>query len=73
MKIEDGLLHARVAAPAVDGAANRALILLLSDRLRVSRSAIAIVRGETSRSKELRIAGLSADELTLRIRRAIAG
>jgi uncharacterized protein (TIGR00251 family) len=70
-KLESGVLHARVCAPAVDGAANRALVLLLSDRLGIARSAIGIVRGETSRNKELRIAGLSTDALSVRIRASL--
>lgn len=47
----------RVAAPAVDGAANRALIRLVADGLDVAPSAVRIVRGEGARVKQLRIAG----------------
>ncbi len=36
--VVDGVLRARVAAPAVDGAANQALLRLLADALVVPRS-----------------------------------
>ncbi len=60
---EGDVLHVRVAAPPVDGAANRALIELLSDVLKVPKSRIAFHSGETSREKTLRIAGLDAAAL----------
>jgi hypothetical protein len=58
----------RVAAPPVDGAANDALIRFLSERLGVSRSAVAIVSGATSRTKRVRIAGVSVTEVLARLR-----
>ena len=57
----------RVAAPPVDGAANDALIRFLSERLGVSRSAVAIVSGATSRTKRVRISGMSAAEAISRL------
>jgi len=60
------VLAVRLAAPPVDGAANRALIAFLAESLRVPRSAVAIVSGETSRLKIVRIEGL--DVATLRAR-----
>ena len=56
-----------VTAPAVDGRANEACILLLSEVLGVSRSAIKILRGQTSRKKLLEIEGLAADEIERRL------
>lgn len=67
----ENTLRARVAAAPVDGAANKALIALLSDRLNVPKSRIAIRTGETSRDKTLAISGLSPDELTARLINAI--
>jgi uncharacterized protein YggU (UPF0235/DUF167 family) len=40
-----------------DGKANKALILLLADTLRLPKSSISIVSGETARKKILRIDG----------------
>lgn len=46
-------LEVRVAAAPTDGEANAAVIKLLARELRVPRSAIEIVSGETSRHKRL--------------------
>lgn len=49
--VADGVLRAHVAAPAVDGAANNALIRLLADELAVARRDVRIVAGAASRQK----------------------
>lgn len=48
----------RLKAPPVDGAANEALIAFLSDVLDVPRRSIAIVSGQTSRDKRVRVEGI---------------
>lgn len=48
---EDGELKIKIAAPAVDGKANAALITFLAKELDVGKSKIAILKGETSRRK----------------------
>ena len=63
----DGVLHARVAAPPVDGAANKALIALLSEALRLPKSAIHFHSGETGREKILYLEGIDAQTLEDRI------
>jgi uncharacterized protein len=55
------MLRVRVAAPAVEGAANRALTGFIAERLGVRKSAVTIVSGETARSKILRIEGGHAE------------
>jgi uncharacterized protein len=60
---DGGEIRIRLTAPPVDGAANAALIKLLSDRLSVPKSAISILSGETSRNKILKISGLSTPEM----------
>lgn len=55
-------LQIRVTAPAVDGAANAALIGFLAKFLRVRKSDIAIVSGERARRK---IVALSGDPVEL--------
>ena len=63
----DGMLRVRVTARAVEGAANKALIKLLSRRLGVAKSRIRIQSGETSRNKLIFIAGISEAELESRV------
>jgi len=50
-------LSVRVAAPPVEGAANAALVAFLSKQLAVGKSDVAIVGGETSRLKVVRVRG----------------
>src|SRR5690606_6547008 len=50
-------LKARVTAVPEDGKANKALIALMSKKLKVSKSSISIVSGDTARKKILRIDG----------------
>ena len=45
------MLRARVSAPAVEGAANQALLRLLADELDVPRRNVRLVAGAASRTK----------------------
>ena len=54
----DGMLKIQLAAPPVDGEANHALIELLARLLDVPRRQIALISGETSRRKRVRIEGV---------------
>ena len=56
-------LEIRVSAPPADGEANEAVIKLLSKRLGLPKSSIAIVSGETARHKRL---ALPLEEAELR-------
>ncbi len=58
--VADGVLRARVAAPAIEGAANQALVRLLASELDVPRSSIRIVAGASSRVKLVVVKGVSA-------------
>jgi uncharacterized protein (TIGR00251 family) len=60
--LRDGAVLVRLAAAPVDGAANAALISLLSAALGIPRRDITIVSGERSRTKRVRIAGLDRDQ-----------
>ena len=62
----DGVLRARVGAPAVEGAANNALIRLIADELGIARRDVRIVAGATSRQKLVVIEGIDPDVLTAR-------
>jgi len=62
-----GGLRAYLTAAPVDGAANRALIALVADRLGVAKRAVELARGERSREKLLCIHGLDPDALERRL------
>lgn len=55
-------LRIRLAAPPVDGAANEALVRFIADLLEVPRAAVTIVGGLASRSKTVRVAGVSVGQ-----------
>lgn len=63
----DGAIKIALAAPPVDGKANEALIRFLAELLGVSRSAVEIVSGDTSRNKVVRISGVSIEQLQQRL------
>ena len=50
-------LKIRLAAPPVDGKANAALIAFLAKACGVSKSAVELLSGDTSRSKRVRVSG----------------
>lgn len=54
-----GRLKLRLAAPPVDGAANRALTAFLAERLAVPRGSVTVIRGMTSRLKTISVATMS--------------
>jgi uncharacterized protein (TIGR00251 family) len=65
----DGVLHVWVTAPAVDGAANKALLKYLAAILSIPGSQISLVSGETSRQKRIRFP-MDNDELIRRVTNA---
>jgi uncharacterized protein (TIGR00251 family) len=61
--VHDGALKVSLTTPPTDGRANQALIAFLAGELRIPRARVTLLTGATSRSKSLRIAGLTAAEL----------
>lgn len=61
----NGALRVRIAAPPVEGAANRELIRLLAKTFKLPANAIAIVSGVGSKSKIVRVQGADAIKLEL--------
>ena len=59
----DEVLVVRLTSPPVDGAANSALVKLISRKLRIAKGSIRIVSGEKSRKKVLEIEGMDLNEL----------
>ena len=61
-------LALKVTAPPADGAANRAVIKLLSKALSLPKTSLAIVSGETARHKVVRVEGADPAALNAAIR-----
>jgi uncharacterized protein (TIGR00251 family) len=61
---KEGVLQVKVAAAPVKGKANKALTDLLAERLGIRKSAITIIKGETSRNKVVLINGISSENLS---------
>src|SRR5215470_5470559 len=56
-------LRIKVTAPPVDSAANEALIRFLAERLGVPRNRIELLRGHTSRHKQVKVYGIAVGQL----------
>jgi hypothetical protein len=56
----DGALKIRVAAPPVEGAANRELLRVLAKGFKVPQHAVEIVSGVHSKNKVVRVRGADA-------------
>ena len=61
--LHDGALKVRIASPPVDGAANVELVKLLAKQFGVSRGDVEILKGQTSKTKHVRISGISAAQI----------
>ncbi len=57
-------LKIRLAAPPVDGKANAALLGFLAKACGVSKSAVELVSGDTSRAKRVRLRGADPARVT---------
>jgi uncharacterized protein (TIGR00251 family) len=59
----NGELKVRLNSPPVDGAANEELVKLLARKFGIARSAVTIVTGAASRTKRLRVDGVTAEQI----------
>ncbi len=64
--VVDGTLRARVAASAVDGAANQALLRLIADELGVPRRSVRLISGASARTKVVAVDGVEPAALAAR-------
>jgi uncharacterized protein (TIGR00251 family) len=60
-------LKVRVAAPPVEGAANDVLVRFLAKKLGVPRSAVAILRGEAGKLKDVVCLNIAIENATARL------
>ena len=59
----DGALRVRIAAPPVEGAANRELTKVIAKAFKVPQGAVEIIAGTNSKNKTVRVQGVDAATL----------
>ena len=64
-----GALKVAVTDPPEKGKANQSIIEVLCEQLRLKKSQVALLSGDTSRDKRFLIAGLDTGELQTRLER----
>jgi uncharacterized protein (TIGR00251 family) len=57
-------LKIKVTAPPVDSAANEALVQFLAELLKCSRSSVQLLRGQSSRHKQVLLVGFRMDSVS---------
>ncbi|MBL8087714.1 MAG: DUF167 domain-containing protein [Chthonomonas sp.] len=65
---DEGKVKVYVTAAPTDGEANDAVLKLLAKRLGIAPSSLAILSGQTSRTKKIDLGALTAEEATRRVR-----
>ncbi len=63
----DGLIKIRIAAPAVENAANRELLGFIALKLGTARRCVRLVSGSASRRKVLEIDGMTAAAIAAKL------
>lgn len=63
----DGRLKVALAAPPVDGEANKALIKFMAEVLNVPKNNVSVASGLTGRRKTLAISQLTAQEVSIKL------
>jgi uncharacterized protein (TIGR00251 family) len=71
VRFQDGVWHLKIAAPPVEGKANKKLIEFLSEVLGVSKNRITIEKGTTSRRKMMVVEGMTETEVTKRLQKIL--
>ena len=59
--LHDGVIKIRIAAPAVENAANRALVEFVADELGIAKRCVRVVSGMSGRRKVLEIDGVTEE------------
>ena len=67
-EVANGELKIKVTAPPVDAAANEAVLRLLAECLDCPRGAVQLIRGQTSRHKQVFVRGMSAEAVLEKLR-----
>jgi uncharacterized protein (TIGR00251 family) len=61
--LREGILYARVTSLPQKGQANRALVELIAQTMKIPKSAVDIIRGQSGRNKVVAIQGLTSGEV----------
>jgi uncharacterized protein (TIGR00251 family) len=59
--MHDGVVKIRIAAPAIENAANQALVEFVAQQLGIAKRSVRVVSGGASRRKVLEIDGVTAE------------
>jgi uncharacterized protein len=68
MGVHGGMIRIRLAARPTNGEANEELVHFLAKTLSVSRSAVTVLTGQTSRSKVVEISGVNPQLIAERLK-----
>ena len=71
LRLQDGVWHLKIAAPPLEGKANKELIEFLSEILDVSKSRLSIDKGATSHRKLISVQGLIVGEVEKKLRETL--
>ena len=66
--VQADALKLKITAPPVDSAANAEVVRFLAQVLDVPRGAVQLLRGATSRHKQVQVVGLSGSQLLQRLK-----
>jgi uncharacterized protein YggU (UPF0235/DUF167 family) len=66
--MHDGAIKIRVAAPAVENAANLALVIFVAKQLGIAKRSVRIVSGGASRRKVMEIDGVTEEEIAEKLK-----
>jgi uncharacterized protein len=66
--MHDGAIKIRIAAPAVENAANLALVEFVANQLGIAKRSVRVISGGASRRKVLEIDGVTEEQLRAKLR-----
>ena len=66
--MHDGIIKIRIAAPAIENAANEALIEFVAEALGVAKRSVRVASGGTHRRKVLAIDGVTKEAIAARLK-----
>lgn len=69
--IMEDALRVRLTSPPVDGEANAACTAFLGHFFRIAKSKVTIINGHTSRTKTIKLIGISKEQLVDRLKTVI--